>query len=118
MANLALGLDAGLCNVVGLVFVLAGALMADWLGVRGWIATVFGVVVLVWSFVVTLYANRKFARAPEVRRVANVNIVAAVTSASVAATSWLSTPGRIFLVIFGVVGLGFAAVQFRAASQI
>ncbi len=118
MANVALGLDAGLCNLVGLVFVLAGALMADWLGTRGWVATVFGVVVLIWSFVVTLYANRKFARAREVRRVAKVNVVAAVAGTVVVAASWLSTAGRVVMLVGVVMVAGFAAVQFVAASRI
>ena len=79
--------------------------MSGWLGVAGWVATVFGVVVLVWSFVVTLFANRKVSRRHEVDLVMKVNIafvIAAVVVLVVPGT--MSGGGKVLL------GLGAAHV--------
>jgi hypothetical protein len=111
-SNFALGLDAAFCNIVGLVFTLTGAWMADWLGVAGWIATVFGVVVLLWSFVITLFANRRVSRSNEVRFVLRVNlafVIAAVVVIVVPNT--MTSDGKILLAIGTAVVAGFAVAQ-------
>ena len=111
-SNFALGLDAGLCNVVGLVFTLTGAWMADWLGVAGWLATSFGVVVLFWSFVVTLFANRRVSRANEVRFVMRVNAVFVIGAMVVIAIpDTMSSGGKVVLAIGAAVVAGFAVAQ-------
>jgi len=109
-ANLALGLDAAYCNLVGLIFVLTGAFMADWLGVPGWLATVAGVVILAWALVVTLYANRKYARRSELDKVIAGNLVWIVLAAIVIAIpgtmssdgKWLLAIGTLIVVVFVV----------------
>ena len=114
-ANLALGLDAALCNIAGLVFTLTGAFMADWLGVAGWVATLFGVVVLFWSFVVTLFANRKVARRSELEFVAKANlafVVAAIVVIAIPDT--MSAAGKTLLAIAAAVVAVFAAAQLYA----
>jgi len=114
-ANLALGLDAGFCNVVGLAFVLIGALVAEKLGVSGWSATVFGIVVLLWSFQVTLYANRKISRYAEVLRVIRANAVIVVLG--LVLLLWpgsMTMAGKIWLAIFTGVTAAFAAAQLVA----
>ena len=118
-ANLALGLDAAFCNVVGLVFTLTGAFMSDWLGVAGWIATVFGVVVLLWSFVVTLFANRRVSRAHEVRFVMRINVAFVVFALAVVA--WpgaLTGSGKAVLGIGAAIVAGFALAQWRALTTL
>lgn len=107
-ANLAIGLDAAYCNVVGLIFVLTGAFMADWLGVAGWVATVAGIVILAWALVVTLYANRKVARRSEIDRVIAGNAVWILLAAIVIAIpgtmssdgKWLLALGTLVVVVF------------------
>lgn len=115
-ANLALGLDAAFCNLVGLIFVLIGALVSEKLGVSGWAATLFGVVVLLWSFMVTLYANRKVSRRPEVLRVVRINAIIVVLC--VVVLVWpgsMSSAGKVWLAIFTGVTAAFAAAQLLAA---
>ncbi|MEM7093197.1 MAG: hypothetical protein AAF567_09365 [Actinomycetota bacterium] len=118
-ANLALGLDAAFCNIVGLVFTLTGAFMADWLGVPGWVATVFGVVVLMWSFVVTLFANRRVSRRREVDFVLRVNLAFVVIALVVIV--WpgaLSDAGRVVLGLGAAIVAAFAVAQFYARRDL
>ncbi len=117
-ANLALGLDALVCNVTGLGFTLAGAFMANWLGVAGWLATLAGVVVLFWSFVVTLFANRRIARRREVLFVARVNFIFAVVAMALALTNWLEAPGRIVLVVAACAMAAFGVAQLTAGRRL
>ena len=118
-ANLALGLDATLCNVVGLIFTLGGAFMAEWLGIRGWILTVAGVVVLLWSFVVTLFANRRVARRAEVDRVITVNLVAIAAAVPLVIVSdSLTRAGRTLLVATAAVLAAFVVAQVLARRNL
>lgn len=117
-ANLALGLDAAVCNLAGMVFTLTGAWMADALGVDGWVATVYGVVVLMWSFVITLFANRKVARRREVDLVIKVNLAYVAAAILVAIPSWLTTAGRVLVLVSAAVVLCFALVQFAARRDL
>lgn len=118
-ANLALGLDAAFCNIVGLVFTLTGAFMSDWLGVAGWIATVFGLVILLWSFVVTLFANRQIARRNEVRFVMWANlVVVALAIVVLAVPGSMSPDGKIMLGLGAVLVAGFAAAQAVALRSL
>lgn len=111
-ANLALGLDAAFCNVVGLVFTLTGAFMADWLGVAGWVATLFGVLILFWSFVVTLFANRKVARRSELEFVARANAVAVVAAILVIVIpDTMTSAGKTTLAVGAAVTALFALAQ-------
>jgi len=99
-ANLALGLNAAYCNVVGLIFILTGAFMADWLGVPGWLATVAGVVILAWALVITLYANRRVARRRELDRVVAGNLVwIALAALVIAIPGTMSSSGKWLLAI-------------------
>lgn len=114
-ANLALGLDAAFCNIVGLVFTLTGAFMADRLGIAGWILTVFGVAILLWSFMVTLYANRRVSRPHEVDRVMRINAVMVLAGALlVVLPGTMSPDGRVVFGAFTVATLGFTIAQFLA----
>lgn len=114
-ANLALGLDAAFCNVVGLVFTLTGGFMSNWLGVPGIVATGTGIVILGWALVVTLYANRRVTRRHELDRVIAVNGVAILASlAAVVIPSSLTTGGRWLVGIGGVLVLGFVIAQLAA----
>lgn len=118
-ANLALGLDAALCNIAGLVFTLTGAFMADWLGVAGWIATLFGVVILFWSFVVTLFANRRVSRAHEVGFVMKVNIafvIAAIVIIVIPDT--MSGAGKTLMAVAAAVVAAFALAQYLARKRL
>lgn len=118
-ANLALGLDAAFCNVVGLVFTLTGAFMAEWLGVAGWVATVFGVVVLIWSFVVTLFANRRLSRRRELDFVIKVNVAAIVASLVVLAIPGsMSGAGKAALGVGSAIVGGFVIAQFFARRSL
>jgi len=118
-ANLALGLDAAFCNIVGLVFTLTGAFMADRLGVAGWVLTLFGVVILFWSFVVTLYANRKVSRRREVERVMRINAVAIVLAViAMAIPGSMTADGRIVFGALTAATLGFTVAQFLAARTL
>lgn len=115
-ANLSLGLDALLCNIVGLLFTLTGAFMSDWLGVAGWILTLFGVLILLWSFVVTLYANRRVSRRHEVLRVMRANVLTVVAAIVVLVIpDTMTYEGKVVLAAAAIVVLGFAIVQFFAA---
>jgi len=115
-ANLSLGLDAMLCNIVGLLFTLTGAFMSDWLGVAGWILTLFGVLILLWSFVVTLYANRRVSRRHEVLRVMRANVVTVIAAIVVLVIpDTMTYDGKVILAASAVVVLGFAVAQFFAA---
>jgi len=114
-ANMALGLDAAFCNIVGLVFTLTGAFMADRLGIAGWILTLFGVLVLLWSFMVTLYANRRVSRPHEVERIMRINIVMVVAGAIlIALPGSMTADGKIVLGGWTLFTLGFAIAQFLA----
>lgn len=118
-ANLALGLDAALCNVAGLVFTLTGAFMSDWLGVAGWIATLFGVVIMFWSFVVTLFANRKVARRSELEFVAKANIAFVVAAIVVIAIpDTMTTAGKTLLAAGAALVAAFAAAQLYARKTL
>jgi MFS family permease len=118
-ANFALGLDAAFCNIVGLVLTLTGSFMSDWLGLAGWIITVFGIVVLLWSFVVTLFANRRVSRRREVDLVLRVNIVFIVLAIVVIALpDTLTTDGRVVLGIGTAIVAGFAVAQFLARRDL
>ena len=114
-ANMSLGLYATMCNVVGLVFTLTGAFMSEWLGVAGWLLTLFGVLVLLWSFMVTLYANRRVSRRNEVERVIKINVVLIVVAALwIVLAGGMTSDGRI---VFGALTLataGFTAAQYFA----
>lgn len=112
-ANLALGLDATFCNIVGLVFTLTGAFMSEWLGVAGWLATTFGVVVMLWSFVVTLFANRKIARRREIDFVIKANLV--TIAIAVVAVVW---PGVMTSAGKTTVAIGAAIVAFFTVWQL
>lgn len=114
-ANMSLGLDALFCNVVGLVFTLTGAFMTDWLGPAGWILTVFGIAILFWSFVVTLYANRRVSRRREVERVLKVNVLMIVGAVIVLAIpDSMTSDGKVLLAVGAAVTAGFAVAQFFA----
>lgn len=118
-ANLALGLDAAFCNIVGLVFTLTGAFMADWLGVAGWIATLFGVVVLFWSFVVTLFANRRVSRRREVDFVIKVNLGFVVAALIVVAIpDSMSAAGKTMLALGAAAVAGFTVAQYFARRRL
>ena len=114
-ANMSLGLYATMCNVVGLVFTLTGAFMSEWLGVAGWLLTLFGVLVLLWSFMVTLYANRRVSRRNEVERVIKINVVLIVVAVLwIVLAGGMTSDGRI---VFGALTLataGFTAAQYFA----
>ena len=114
-ANLALGLQAALWTLGGLVFTLTGAFMADWLGIAGWVATLFGVVVLIWSLMVTLYANRRVTRRDELDRVVRTNVMFIVVAAVIAAIPGaMSGNGRLLLI--GGIGIvaAFTVAQLLA----
>lgn len=114
-ANMALGLDAAFCNIVGLVFTLTGAFMADRLGAAGWILTLFGVVVLLWSFMVTLYANRRVSRPNEVARIMRINLVVVGLGIVVLLIpDSMTRDGKIVLAAWTLFTLGFAIAQFFA----
>ncbi len=118
-ANLALGLDATFCNIVGLVFTLTGAFMSDWLGVAGWILTVFGISVLLWSFMVTLYANRRASRRKEVERVMKINTTVIVLGIVVLVIpDTMTSDGKIMLTAWTAVTLGFTVAQFLASKNL
>ncbi|HAY70057.1 MAG TPA: hypothetical protein DCY82_17520 [Acidimicrobiaceae bacterium] len=112
---MSLGLYATMCNVVGLVFTLTGAFMSEWLGVAGWLLTLFGVLVLLWSFMVTLYANRRVSRRNEVERVIKINVVLIVVAVLwIVLAGGMTSDGRI---VFGALTLataGFTAAQYFA----
>lgn len=114
-ANMSLGLDAAFCNIVGLVFTLTGAFMADWLGIAGWILTVFGIVILLWSFMVTLYANRRVSRPHEVERVMKINLVVVIAIViAISLPNSMSSDGRVIFGAFALVTAGFALAQHFA----
>ncbi len=93
--------------------------MSDWLGLAGWIITVFGIVVLLWSFVVTLFANRRVSRRREVDLVLRVNIVFIVLAIVVIALpDTLTTDGRVVLGIGTAIVAGFAVAQFLARRDL
>ncbi len=118
-ANMALGLYATLCNIVGLVFTLTGAFMSEWLGVAGWILTVFGVLVLSWSFVVTLYANRRVSRRPELERVIKINVVLIVVAVVVIVLpDTMTADGRIMFGALAAATLGFTIAQYLASRTL
>lgn len=111
-ANLAVGLYAAFLNIVGLVFTLTGAFMSEWLGVAGWVATVFGVVALLVSFVVTLFANRKIAKRGEVSFVIKMNL--AILAIAIIVLVWpgsMSAAGKTTLVVGAAVVAAFTLAQ-------
>ena len=118
-ANFALGLDAAFCNIVGLVLTLTGSFMSDWLGPAGWVITVFGVAVLLWSFVVTLFANRRVSRRREVDLVLKANVVFVVVALIVILfTDAFTTDGRVVAGIGTAIVAGFAVAQFLARRDL
>jgi len=118
-ANMSLGLNATFCNVVGLVFTLIGAFLADRLGAAGWILTVFGVVVLLWSFMITLYANRRVAKAHEVMRIIKINaVIIALGVLVLALPDSMTSDGKILLAIWTAVTAGFTIAQFFAHKSL
>ena len=118
-ANFALGLDAAFCNIVGLVLTLTGSFMSDWLGPAGWVITVFGVAVLLWSFVVTLFANRRVSRRREVDLVLKANVVFVVVAVIVILfTDAFTTDGRVVAGIGTAIVAGFAVAQFLARRDL
>ena len=111
-ANMSLGLYATMCNLVGLVFTLTGAFMSEWLGVSGTVLTIFGVAVLLWSFMATLYANRRVSRRGEVQKVIKINVVLIV-----AAALWIALAGDMTIDGRGLFGaLAFATACFTVAQ--
>lgn len=116
---MSLGLYATMCNIVGLVFTLTGAFMSEWLGVSGWILTVFGVVVLFWSFMVTLYANRRVSRQGEVERVIKINVVLIAAAALfIALAGDMTSEGRLVFGGLAVATLGFTIAQYFASRTL
>jgi len=114
-ANMSMGLNATFCNIVGLVFTLTGAFMADRLGAAGWILTLFGVVVLLWSFMITLYANRRVSRHGEISRVIKINLVIIVLSIVVLVIpDSMTSDGKIVLAGWAIFTAGFTIAQFFA----
>lgn len=112
---MSLGLDAAFCNIVGLVFTLTGAFMADRFGVAGWILTLFGVMVLLWSFMVTLYANRRVSRPREVSRIMRINLVMVILGVVVLVIpDSMTSDGKVVLAGWTLFTLGFAMAQFFA----
>ncbi|MFB0902593.1 MAG: hypothetical protein QMB08_05560 [Acidimicrobiales bacterium] len=118
-ANMALGLYATLCNVVGLVFTLTGAFMSEWLGVSGTILTIFGVAVLLWSFMVTLYANRRVSRRREVQKVIKINVVLMVLAlVSIVLSGGMTSDGRALFGLLTLATAGFTAAQYSASRTL
>ena len=118
-ANMSLGLDALFCNVVGLVFTLIGAFLSERLGAAGWILTVFGVTVLFWSFMVTLYANRRVSRRAEVTRIMRINTVIIVLGLVVLAIpDSMTSDGKLLLAIWTFMTAGFTVAQFFARKPL
>ena len=118
-ANMALGLYATLCNVVGLVFTLTGAFMSDRFGIAGWLLTLFGVSVLLWSFMVTLYANRRVSRRGEVERVIKINVVLIVAAALwIVLAGGMTSDGRIVFGALTAATAGFTVAQYFASRSL
>lgn len=118
-ANMSLGLNATFCNIVGLVFTLIGAFLADRLGAAGWILTVFGVVVLFWSFMITLYANRRVARHNEVTRIMKINIVIIALGVLVLVIpDSMTSDGKIVLGIWTLFTAGFTIAQYFSRKSL
>jgi len=118
-ANMSLGLNATFCNIVGLVFTLIGAFLADRLGAAGWILTVFGVVVLFWSFMITLYANRRVARRREVERIMKINVVIIVLGIVVLAIPGsMTSDGKVLLALWTLATAGFTIAQYFASRTL
>ena len=118
-ANMALGLYATMCNIAGLVFTLTGAFMSERLGIAGWILTLFGVLVLLWSFMVTLYANRRVSRRSEVERVVKINVVLIVAAVLwIALAGGMTSDGRIVFGALAAATAGFTAAQFFASRTL
>lgn len=114
-ANMSLGLYATLCNIVGLVFTLTGAFMSEWLGVSGTVLTIFGVVVLLWSFMVTLYANRRVSRRGEVERVIKINVVLIVAALVwIALAGGMTSDGRLVFGALTAATAAFTVAQYFA----
>jgi MFS-type transporter involved in bile tolerance (Atg22 family) len=114
-ANMSLGLDAAFCNVVGLIFTLIGAFVADRLGMAGWLLTTLGVLVLLWSFMVTLYANRRVSRRHEVERVIKINVVILIASVIGLFAGGLTSDGKVVVGIWALFTLGFTIAQVMAS---
>jgi len=118
-ANMSLGLNALFCNVVGLIFTLIGAFLSERLGAAGWILTVFGVAVLLWSFMITLYANRRVSRRAEVERIMKTNIVIIVVGIVVVAIpDSMTSDGKVLLAIWTCMTAGFTVAQFFARKPL
>ena len=118
-ANMSLGLYATMCNIVGLVFTLTGAFMSEWLGVAGWILTVFGILTLLWSFMVTLYANRRVSRKSEVQRVIKINgVLIAAAALFIALAGDMTDEGRIMFGALALATLAFTIAQHFASSTL
>ena len=93
--------------------------MSDWLGPAGWVITVFGVAVLLWSFVVTLFANRRVSRRREVDLVLKANVVFVVVALIVILfTDVFTTDGRVVAGIGTAIVAGFAVAQFLARRDL
>lgn len=114
-ANLALGLDAAFCTGIGLIFTLTGAFMSDWLGVSGWVLTLFGVGVMFWSLVVTLYANRRVTRRPELDRVISGNVAWLLASVAILLfVGSLTSAGQSMVLIGMAIVAAFTVAQVAA----
>lgn len=114
-ANMSLGLNATFCNIVGLIYTLTGAFQADRLGAAGWVLTLFGVITLFWSFMITLYANRRISRPHELARIIKINVV--IIALSVLVLLWpdaMSSDGKILLAVWTAVTAGFTIAQVLA----
>ena len=116
---MSLGLNATFCNIVGLVFTLIGAFLSERLGAAGWILTVFGVMTLFWSFMITLYANRRVSRRHEVGRIIKINLVIIALGVLVLVIpDSMTSDGKILLAIWTFVTAGFTTAQYFARKTL
>lgn len=93
--------------------------MGDWLDLPGWVGTVFGVVMLAWALMVTLYANRRYAKRSEVDRVLKGNLIwIALAIIVIAIPGSMSSDGKWLVAIGAAIFAGFATAQFFARTSL